>query len=71
MEAWKYPMILLFGIGISNVGAWIYFIALNLIVLDITQSALAISALYILSVCILLPSKTRYFDVPTNGMKVD
>jgi len=48
MEAWKYPMILLFGIGISNVGAWIYFIALNLIVLDITQSALAVSALYIL-----------------------
>lgn len=46
--SWKYPLILLFGIGISNVGEWIYLIALNLIVLDITGSPLAVAALYIL-----------------------
>lgn len=39
---------LLFGIGISNVSGWIYFIALNLIVLKMTQSALAVSALYMI-----------------------
>lgn len=47
-ERWKYPSILLFGIGLSNVGAWIYFIALNLIVLDMTKSPLALSILYII-----------------------
>ncbi|WP_256757866.1 MFS transporter [Cohnella sp. WQ 127256] len=47
-KSWKYPTILLFGIGISNVSGWIYFIALNLIVLEMTQSALAVSALYII-----------------------
>lgn len=35
LESWKYPSILLCGIGISNVGDWIYLISLNLIVLDI------------------------------------
>ncbi|MFF2886474.1 MFS transporter [Paenibacillus sp. NPDC057967] len=48
LEKWKYPFILLFGIGISNVGGWIYFIALNLIVYDMTQSALAVSILYLI-----------------------
>ncbi|GKU76460.1 MFS transporter [Paenibacillus sp. L3-i20] len=48
LESWKYPSILLFGIGISNMGAWIYFIALNLIVLDMTESALAVSILYLI-----------------------
>ncbi|WP_375090490.1 MFS transporter [Peribacillus sp. RS7] len=47
LVAWKYPSILLFGIGISNFGAWVYFIALNLIVLDMTDSALAVAGLYI------------------------
>jgi len=45
---WKAPLLLLFGIGISNLGAWIYLIALNLIVLDMTGSPLAVSVLYIL-----------------------
>ncbi|QGH36900.1 MFS transporter [Gracilibacillus salitolerans] len=45
---WRYPLLLLFGIGVSNVGAWIYLIALNLIVLDRTGSPLAVSVLYIL-----------------------
>ncbi|WP_209976431.1 MFS transporter [Paenibacillus eucommiae] len=37
---------LLFGIGVSNIGAWIYFIALNLMVLNMTHSPLAVAALY-------------------------
>lgn len=45
---WKNPLMLLFGIGVSNLGAWIYLIALNLIVLDMTGSPLAVSVLYIL-----------------------
>ncbi|WP_353853700.1 MFS transporter [Bacillus sp. Bos-x628] len=45
---WKNPLLLLSGIGVSNLGAWIYLIALNLIVLDMTGSPLAVSVLYIL-----------------------
>ncbi|MFC0560869.1 MFS transporter [Halalkalibacter alkalisediminis] len=48
LASWKYPSILLLGIGISNVGEWIYFISLNLIVLDMTGSPLAVSGLYII-----------------------
>lgn len=44
---WKYPLILLAAIGISNIGAWIYLIALNLKVLAMTDgSALAVAGLY-------------------------
>ena len=35
------------GIGVSNFGAWVYLIALNLIVLDLTHSPLAVAGLYI------------------------
>ena len=49
LASWKYPSILLFGIGISNIGSWIYFIALNLIVFNMTGSALAVAALYIIN----------------------
>ncbi|WP_422067244.1 MFS transporter [Sporolactobacillus shoreae] len=45
---WKNSLLLLLGIGISNVGDWIYLIALNLIVLDMTHSPLAVTVLYIL-----------------------
>ncbi|PWU70055.1 MFS transporter [Gracilibacillus dipsosauri] len=45
---WKNPLLLLFGIGVSNLGAWIYLIALNLIILDRTGSPFAVSVLYIL-----------------------
>lgn len=45
---WKNPLLLLLGIGVSNLGAWIYLIALNLIILDRTGSPLAVSILYIL-----------------------
>ena len=47
IETWRYPVILLFSIGVSSVGSWIYFIALNLIVLNLTGSAIAVSCLYI------------------------
>ncbi|OAB32810.1 permease [Paenibacillus macquariensis subsp. defensor] len=47
-DYWKYSSMLLFGIGVSNIGSWIYFIALNLMVLDITKSPLAVSGLYIM-----------------------
>ena len=47
LEAWRYPAILLFSIGVSSVGSWIYFIALNLIVLNLSGSAIAVSGLYI------------------------
>jgi MFS family permease len=45
---WKDPLLLLMGIGLSNVGAWIFLIALNLIVLDESGSALAVGILYVL-----------------------
>ncbi|MGN7408397.1 MFS transporter [Sporosarcina sp. SAFN-010] len=48
IDGWRYPSILLFSIGISSVGSWIYFIALNLIVLNLTESAMAVSGLYII-----------------------
>lgn len=48
MSKWKDPVLLLLGIGVSNVGAWVYFIAMNLIILDMTGSPLAVSGLYIL-----------------------
>ncbi|MGE7810089.1 MFS transporter [Lysinibacillus capsici] len=47
LESWRYPAILLCSIGVSSVGEWIYFISLNLIVLNLTESALAVSGLYI------------------------
>ncbi|BCB02469.1 MFS transporter [Bacillus sp. KH172YL63] len=48
MKKWKNPLLLLTGIGISNIGGWIYLIALNLIVLDEWGSPLAVVMLYVL-----------------------
>ncbi|WP_228551144.1 MFS transporter [Sporosarcina cascadiensis] len=48
LNKWKDPLLLLLGIGVSNLGAWVYLIALNLIVLDMTGSPFAVSVLYIL-----------------------
>ncbi|KAB7672125.1 MFS transporter [Bacillus sp. B1-b2] len=47
VNSWKYPSILLSSIGISSIGEWVYFIALNIIVLD-RMGVLAVSGLYIL-----------------------
>ncbi len=46
--SWKYPFLLLFGIGTSNIGDWIYLIALNVMMLDMTNSPLAVSGLYMI-----------------------
>ncbi|WP_220127111.1 MFS transporter [Halobacillus locisalis] len=40
--------LLLFNLGLSNIGDWIYLISLNLIVLDMTGSPFAVAVLYIL-----------------------
>ncbi|WP_257348463.1 MFS transporter [Pseudalkalibacillus decolorationis] len=63
LESWKYPSILLFGIGVANIGAWIYLIALNLILLDMTGSPLAVAALYILK-----PLATLFTNVWSGSM---
>lgn len=47
IKSWKYPSILLSSIGISSIGEWVYFIALNLIILD-RMGVMAVSGLYIL-----------------------
>jgi MFS family permease len=44
----KNPLLLLLSIGLSNIGAWIFLIALNLIVLEESGSALAVGILYVL-----------------------
>ncbi|MFC7441551.1 MFS transporter [Laceyella putida] len=41
-------MLLLSGIGISHLGDWIYLIALNLMVLNITNSSIAVAGLYMI-----------------------
>ncbi|WP_168193779.1 MFS transporter [Lysinibacillus sp. SGAir0095] len=48
LSGWKNPILLLLGIGVSNLGAWIYLIALNLIILELTGSVLAVTVLYML-----------------------
>lgn len=45
---WKFPIIYLCSVGIANIGGWIYLLAINLMVLEITGSALAVAALYII-----------------------
>ncbi|MEK3978931.1 MFS transporter [Psychrobacillus sp. FSL K6-2836] len=45
---WKFPIMYLFSVGIANIGGWIYLLAINLMVLEITGSALAVAALYII-----------------------
>ncbi|OUB30084.1 MFS transporter [Bacillus thuringiensis serovar yunnanensis] len=48
LKDWKYPLLLLSGVGIANLGAWIYLIALNVLVYNIGGSALAVAALYVI-----------------------
>ncbi|MCU9613219.1 MFS transporter [Caldibacillus lycopersici] len=48
LALWKYPLTLLLGIGVSNLGEWIYFLSLNLLVFHMTDSPLAVSGLYII-----------------------
>ncbi|NYV64846.1 MFS transporter [Bacillus sp. Gen3] len=48
MNIWKKTILLLSGIGISYLGNWIYLIALNLSILELTGSAAAVAGLYII-----------------------
>lgn len=49
MRYWKAPIIMLMAIGIANIGAWVYLIAMNLLVLEMTEgSALAVVGLYLM-----------------------
>jgi MFS family permease len=48
LRDWKLPILLLFGIGISGLGDFVYLIAINLLILDMTHSAAAIAGLWII-----------------------
>lgn len=48
LKDWKYPLLLLSGVGIANLGAWIYLIALNVLVYNMGGSALAVVTLYVI-----------------------
>jgi len=48
LEDWKYPLLLLSGVGIANLGAWVYLIALNILVYNMGGSALAVATLYVI-----------------------
>ncbi len=58
MKGWKNPILLILGIGISNIGNWIYFVAINLLVLKITGSAAAIAGLFIIRPLAILVTNT-------------
>lgn len=58
MRGWKNPILLIFGIGISNIGNWIYFVAINLLVLKLTGSAAAIAGLFIIRPLAILLTNT-------------
>ncbi len=45
---WKHPAILLSSIGISNIGDFIYLVAINIMVYQITGSAAAVAGLWII-----------------------
>ncbi len=48
LKDWKYSLLLLSGVGIANLGAWIYLIALNVLVYNMGGSALAVATLYVI-----------------------
>lgn len=48
MNTWKNPILLITGIGVSYLGNWIYLIALNISILDLTESAAAVAGLYMI-----------------------
>ncbi|HEB2442087.1 MFS transporter [Bacillus thuringiensis] len=58
MNSWKNPILLLSGIGISNLGSWIYLIALNIAILNLTGSATAVAGLYIIRPIAILITNT-------------
>ncbi|API90965.1 MULTISPECIES: MFS transporter [unclassified Virgibacillus] len=49
MNSWKNPILLLFSIGISSIGDFIYLVAINIIVYQLTGSAAAVAGLWIIA----------------------
>ncbi|GIP26101.1 MFS transporter [Paenibacillus sp. J23TS9] len=47
MKAWNRSALLIFGIGFSNLGNWIYFVAINLLIINLTGSAAAVAGFFI------------------------
>lgn len=58
MGNWKNPFLLISGIGISYLGSWIYLIAINLSVLNLTGSAAAVAGLYMVRPLAVLVTNT-------------
>jgi len=48
VKSWKNPTLLLFSIGISSIGDFIYLVAINIIVYQLTGSAAAVAGLWII-----------------------
>lgn len=48
LKGWKHPAILLSSIGISSIGNFIYLVAINIIVYQLTGSATAVAGLWII-----------------------
>ena len=48
MNTWKNPLLLIAGIGISYLGNWMYLVALNLKILNMTGSPAAVAGLFII-----------------------
>ena len=48
MHCWKNALLYIVGIGISNLGNWIYLVAINLLVLHMTGSPAAVAGLFII-----------------------
>ena len=58
MGNWKHPVLLISGIGISNLGNWIYLIAINISILNLTGSAAAVAGLYVIRPIAILLTNT-------------
>ncbi|EHB47917.1 MULTISPECIES: MFS transporter [Paenibacillus] len=48
MHSWKHALLYIAGIGVSNLGSWIYLVAINLLVLNMTGSPAAVAGLFII-----------------------
>lgn len=58
MNSWKQPILLITGIGMSHLGNWIYFIALNITILNLTGSAAAVAGLFVIRPIAMLLTNT-------------
>lgn len=51
---WKYFLLLLFGVGIVNLGVWIYLIVLNVFVYNMGGLVLVVVILYVIKLLVIL-----------------